>query len=110
MQWAREYRPRSAGYRECAIVQLAKEFGNRNLADITAQDVVRHQKRRQAAGVKAATINRERSVLNHMFSMAVKWGLVDENQVKSVEAFREDNIKPRPITEEEEQQLLAVLP
>jgi integrase len=110
LQWAREHRSPSTKYREVAIKRLTESFGGRHLGDITAQDIERHQKRRQAEGLKPATVNRERSVLSHMFTMAMKWGLVERNPVRDTDAFKENNVKPRPLTLEEERRLFAVLP
>jgi integrase len=110
LTWSREHRPRSTRYRECAIKRLSESFGGRHLGDITTQDVEKYQKRRQSAGIRPATVNRERAVLGHMYSVAIKWKLADHNPVRDTEQFKEDNIKPRPLTEAEEERLFAVIP
>jgi integrase len=110
LEWAREHRPRSMRYRECAIKKLTESFSGRQLDSITQADVERHQKRRQSEGVRPATINRERSTLSHLFAMAIKWGIAERNPVRDTEHLREHNIAPRPISSGEEQRLFAVLP
>ena len=110
LAWARERKPRSISFRQVALNRLNESFGSRQLASLTTQDVERHQKRRRKEGVTPATINRERTVLSHLFTMAMKWKLVEHNPVKDTEKLREDNVNPRPLSEEEEQRLFAVLP
>jgi len=110
LEWARENRPRSTSYRQVAMHRLNESFAARQLDSITTTDVEKHRVRRQAAGVKPSTINRERAVLSHMFAMAIKWRLVEYNPVTHTDALKEDNVNPRPLSEEEERRLFAVLP
>lgn len=110
LAWAREHKPRSISFRRVALNRLNESFGARQLASITTQDVEKHRKRRQKEGVSPATINRERTVLSHLFAMAIKWKLVEHNPVKDTEKLREDNVNPRPLSEGEEHRLFAVLP
>jgi integrase len=45
--------------------------------------------------------------LKHLFSLAITWGLTEENPVKRVKFFREDNQVERILTGDEEARLLA---
>ena len=110
LEWAQEHKPRSVSFRQVALNRLNESFGTRQLASITTQDIEKHQKRRRKEGVSPATINRERTVLSHLFAMAIKWKLAEHNPVKDTEKLREDNVNPRPLSEEEELRLFAVLP
>ena len=110
LAWAKEYRPRSERYYVSVMKQLVETFGSRALGSITTTDVERHQRARRKGGAAPATVNRDRAVLSHMFTMAIKWGLVENNPVRSTEPLKEDNIAPRPLSENEEQRLFAVLP
>jgi integrase len=58
----------------------------------------------------AGTINRERSVLSHLFNKAITWGLVKANPVAGSERQKEADEKPRPLTPDEEARLFAFLP
>ena len=105
----REHRPRSIGFRKTAFTHLLPAFSVKALRDITRADAERYL-RNQQAGVKPATVNRERAVLSHFFSMAMRWQLVEYNPVHGTDAYAEDNERPRPLSPEEEAQLMAVLP
>jgi len=56
--------------------------------------------------VKPATINRELACLKHMFTLAKKWKIADENPVKEVQFFQEQQIEMRILTREEIERLL----
>ena len=51
--------------------------------------------------VQPATINRELACLKHMFSLAKKWKMADENPVKEVQLFQERQIEMKILTREE---------
>ena len=57
--------------------------------------------------VKPATINRELACLKHMFSLAIKWKMADENPVKEVQLFQEQQIEMRILSREEIDRLVA---
>ena len=69
--------------------------------------VEHYRKRRARDGKTAATINREVACLKHMFTVAISWKLAYENPVKQVRQLREDNEVTNPLTDEDEQLLLA---
>jgi integrase len=109
-KWARQERPRSYGFRQKALIHLRAAFGHRVLGDIKRGDVETYMARRQAEGAAPATVNRERSVLSHLFSVTKKWGFQAVNPVSDTERLREPHEKPRPLTLEEEASLFRVIP
>lgn len=110
LAWAREHRPRSLSFRQGAINRLSESFGARPLPGITTEAIERHMRRRQAEGVANATVNRERAVLSSLFVQAIKWGLADHNPVPGTDRRKEDNVAPRPLTDDEADRLMSVLP
>ncbi len=110
LAWARKERPRSITFRETALVHLTARFGTKTLNAITKADVEAYQASRRDEGAAPGTVNRERSVLSHMFSKAMTWGLAKGNPVTGTECQKEANEKPRPLTPDEEARLFAVLP
>jgi len=110
MEWAVEHCPRSLRFYRTIVRQVTAEFGARPMGEITTQDVEKYLKSRLEGGSKPATVNRSRAVLSHMFTMASKWGLVEHNPVSDTEARKENNIAPRPLTEEEERRVFAIMP
>lgn len=110
LAWAAESRTRSLNYRTTASKHLLRAFGGKSLHEITRTDVERYIRDRGKAGAKPATINRERSVLGHLYKRAIDWGLTISNPVAGIEHLKEDNVMPRALTAEEEQQLFDALP
>jgi len=80
---------------------LVAAFGPTPLGKITRADVECYQQQRQHDKVRPATINRERSVLSHLFTKAKSWNLVQTNPVLGTDRLREGNEHPRPISVEE---------
>jgi integrase len=110
LAWARKERPRSVMFREKALKHLKGRFGVKTLDAITKADVEAYQASRRDEGAAPGTVNRERSVLSHLFTKANTWGLVKTNPVTGSERQAEANEKPRPLTPDEEARLFAVLP
>lgn len=110
LAWARENRPRSVTFRETAMHRLVAAFGDKPMATIVRADVEAYQARRRDEGAAPATVNRERSVLSHLFTKAQAWGLATANPVMGADRLREPDGKPRPLTPDEEARLFMVLP
>jgi len=110
LAWAKQDRPRSYMFREKALKHLTAAFGDKTLAEITRVDVEVYQNRRRDGGAAPATVNRERSVLSHLFNRAASWGLAEANPTAGMERQRESDEKPRPLTYDEEARLFIVLP
>jgi integrase len=110
LAWSQEHRPRSLGFRKTALKHFGNYFGETPIQEITRADVERYQRTRQREDVTPATINRERSVLSHLFTMAIRWALVEHHPVRGTDRYHEENERPRPLSPEEEVKLFAVLP
>jgi integrase len=110
LAWSEEHRPRSHTFRVTALKHLVAVFGTRRLGQITRHDVETYQKRRKHDGARPGTINRERSVLSHLFAKAQAWEMVEVNPVAGTERLPEVNERPRPLSQDEETRLFAVLP
>ena len=110
LTWSKDCRPRSYSFRKTALVHLVGVFDITPLQEITRAKVEAYQRRRQQDGVRPGTVNRERSVLSHLFTRAQAWGLVEHNPVRGTDRFEEGNERPRPISQEEEFRLFAVIP
>src|SRR5262245_41076572 len=98
---------RSVERHEMAYKALKPTFAGKRLADITPFMIARYKQTRKAQGRSEVAINRELAFLKNLFTQAITWGKVDENPVKQVRLFREDNARTRFLTEEEEAHLLA---
>jgi integrase len=110
LAWAEQHRPRSIGMRQAAVNHLTKFFGDTPLSKIGKLDVEQFIQDRLDSGMAPASINRFKSVLSSIFIKAQDWGLCDHNPAKGATHLRENNISPRPLMLDEEQQLFAVLP
>lgn len=110
LDWSKEHKPRSYQFRVSALKHLVANFGAKSLSEIARSDVEAYLVRRQRDGARPGTINRERSVLSHLYNKAQDWELVQANPVSRTQKLPEDNENPRPIKPEEEAQLFAMLP
>jgi integrase len=110
LAWSQEHRPRSYTFRQTALKHLIATFGTKPLSEITRANVEAYQSQRRHDGVQPGTINRERSVLSHLFTKAQAWGLVQSNPVLGTDRLQEGNERPRPLSQDEEARLFAVIP
>jgi integrase len=86
------------------IATLTDCFGRYPISDLTAEDAERFKSNR-SRHVKAATVNRELTVLKSMFSKAVEWDLLIISRFKGVHYLRVPNHIERVLTSDEEQKL-----
>jgi integrase len=100
-------RPRSVARHAMAAKALRPFFATYRLDEISPIMVERYKKHRTEAGRSGVTINRELSLLKHLFTMAVQWGVAQKNPVTQVHFFREDHGRTRCLTGAEEARLLA---
>ena len=108
---------------ENSIQFLEVHFGGMLLSKITPLDIEDYKTKRINGEVKLkpkpgasrsrtdwrvqpATINRELACLKHMFSLAKKWKMADENPVKEVQFFQERQIEMKILTREEIERLI----
>ena len=83
-------------------------LGNRPLRQIVSSDIERYVARR-VQEVKPSSVNRELQFLKHLFNVAIADGRSDDNPVKRVKLFKENNRRIRFLTDEEEKALLEAL-
>lgn len=100
--------------RKIRVLQgLLPFFGDKFVGEITTWQIekyLHHRKNRKETSkqIKPATINREVSLLKHMFNKAIEWKRLRENPAKSIKKLRENNRRLRFLTEEEIAALLAI--
>jgi len=99
-------RPMVARRDEFLIKRLGTHFNGKNLYEITPQSIERYKAER-IKEVAPATVNRELACLKCMFNKAITWGKTDENPVRSVKLFKENNARLRYL-EKEEIKIVAV--
>lgn len=93
--------------RECYTMRhLLKAFGDRWLGEVTVWLVEQYKASRRAL-VAPATVNRELTLLKHMFTKAIDWEKARTNPVKAVKLLREANTRVRFLTDDEEARLLG---
>lgn len=100
---------RNYGRERYTMRHLLKAFGGRWLGEITVWLVEQYKARRQAL-VAPATVNRELTLLKHMFTKAIDWEKARTNPVKAVKLLREANTRVRFLTDDEETRLLNACP
>jgi len=114
-EFAKEYfayyranrRPQSVQRHVTAYRALQPTFGHLRLSEISPLAIERYKRQREEDGVSEVTINRELAFLKNLFTKAIEWEKIDENPVKKVRFYREDNARTRFLTDEEEERLLA---
>jgi len=86
-------------------------FGETIVTEITPKMLSAYKHHRYEKGVKAATINRELTLMKHMYTMAIKeWEWCRDNPVKRVSMEKEGRPRDRWLTHEEEKRLLRNCP
>ena len=86
-------------------VAFAAYLGTRYLKDITPR-VVEEFKTEMVKTLKPSSVNEYLGVLSAMFSLAVKWGNVNDNPVKQVKRLKVDAVEPPHLSVEEANRLL----
>ena len=99
-------RPRVAKRDEQLIKRLSGHFAGKYLYEITSKQIEEYKKVRKETKLKdkfiaAATVNRELACLKCMFNKAIEWGKADDNPVRKVKLFKENNKRLRFLEKEE---------
>jgi integrase len=81
-------------------------FGKRKISEITAEEVEKFQTERSHQ-VKPATVNRELTLLKHMFAKAVEWTKLSANPLRGVRSLEVPTPLDRILELDEEIRLLA---
>lgn len=61
-------------------------FGKKKISEITAEEAERFKADR-ASQVRPASVNRELTLLKHMFAKAVEWNLLTANPLRGVRSL-----------------------
>ena len=112
-RYEREHLVKLASQQICQVFvkRFRAFFGGRTLAEITPRLIVDYKSTRYAAGVQAASINRELSCLRKAFNLAKReWEWCRENPVSRVSLEKGANKRDRWLTEDEEARLLSACP
>jgi integrase len=72
-------KPKTLSYYENGTARLLEypAIAAESLTTITSERIAGYARRRQDAGMKVATVNRELQVLRRMFALALEWGKVE---------------------------------
>ena len=78
-------------------------FGNVYLKEITGLEIEKFKLSKQKDGTKKSTVNRYLAILKRLYNVAIEWGYANENPVRHVKLYPEnDNLMERILTPEEE--------
>jgi integrase len=105
LEWARVNHHGYVGTRS-RVEHFRREFGSRQLRDVTPLPVDAYVSRR-AQLRKPATVNRDLVVLRHMFQKALDWGKAIDNPVTHQKPLRANNRRLRYLSHEEIGRLLS---
>ncbi|MBA2526926.1 MAG: site-specific integrase [Pyrinomonadaceae bacterium] len=97
------------------VICESKCFKGKTFAQISPFLIEQYKKERREAVMesgstrKPSTINRELGLLSKIFSLAIKYGVTDNNPCREIPWLPENNNRVRYLLDEEEPQLFAVL-
>jgi integrase len=100
------------------VKEYRRVFGDRRLSEISFLDLEKYRNQRKATPAKTgkprtvATVNREMSVLRHIFSKAVEWEMLENNPFRKGSGLmvKENNHRLRFLSEAEVEALLDACP
>ncbi|MBI5529772.1 MAG: site-specific integrase [Deltaproteobacteria bacterium] len=104
-EWARDHH-KEVELEEYMLKRLDRWFGATRLDRITPWHIEQMKTAMRKDGLSGPRVNRYLARLSKMFSLAIKWGLVERNPVKGVEKYRENPGRLRYLTHEEVARLL----
>lgn len=109
LEWAKVNHRSWERMDQWCIKKLKGFLGRRRLGEITTWLIEKYKAQRKDE-VASATINRDLSVLSSMLSRAIEWGRLIDHPMKGgrVKKFREESLKERILSEEEEGTLISV--
>jgi integrase len=126
LEWYKAHsRPRSHERHQTSAIALKSAFSGRRLSQINSFLIEKYKLDRKTAcscadgptrkensarcdkckhvvrAMADATINRELTMLKHLFNKCIHWNFAKANPVRGVKLFREDNGRTRYLSEEE---------
>ena len=109
LEWAKENKASWQTDDQRLRCGLLPILGNESLDDITPR-ILEHYKSERRKSVSPRTVNMEIGLLRHLYNLARKWDVADENPVSSVRFFPAGEREYRVLSREEEKLLLEVAP
>ena len=107
LQWGKANKKPSTYERELSTMRrLNNEFESSIFQGITTWQIEKWKSRRKEE-VKPATVNRELSLLKHMFTKGIEWGRVKDNPTKKVRLLKGEVKRVRFLMPEEISILLS---
>jgi integrase len=89
---------------------LTNHFGgNRKLKDIRPLDLEKYRSARISEGKKPATVNRDMQFLKSMINKLILWEILDDNPMKKIALYQENNIRTRILSFEEIRKLIETI-
>jgi integrase len=88
------------------VREFEEEFGSTNIQEITTWQIEKWKVKKKEH-LKPASINREISLLKHMFTKAAEWGKVKENPTIRVKCLKCNNKRVRFLMPDEVHRLLS---
>ena len=99
-----------SSYKDQAVLgRLVASVGDRVITEISAFHIERW-KRERADSVSRSTVNRELNIVRGCFSRAVEWGRLVASPLRTVKAYRVDDVRLRVCAPEEIRTLLNGAP
>jgi integrase len=88
LAWAKINKKPTTYVRDLSIIRLLDaEFEGKTIQEITPWQIEKYRGKRKEISAPA-TVNRELSVLKHLFSRAIEWGRLQENPAKKAKFFK----------------------
>ncbi len=84
---------------------LVAYFGEKYLYEVTPFMIEQFKLKRTAEGAAPGTVNRMLHILSSLFNRAIDWGKAEQNPMKKVKLYKEENTRLRYLTKEEIQEL-----
>jgi integrase len=107
LQWSKANKKPGTFVREISTMRrLNNVFENHILQQLTTWQIEKWKAKRKEE-VKPATVNRELSLLKHMFSKAIEWEKAKENPAKKVKLLKGEVKRVRFLMPDEIQKLLS---
>jgi len=100
-------RPRSYERHATSSIALKAAFNGERLSQISAFAIDKYKLERKAAKKAEATINRELTMLKHLFSKCITWKFAKSTPMKDVKLYKESNNRVRYLTDKEARRLLT---
>lgn len=105
--WAKVNKKASTHLRDISIMRgLDREFEGKNIQDVTSW-LIEKWKSKRSEKFKPGSVNRELTLLKHVFSKALEWKRIKENPAHKVKRLKGETKRVRYLMPDEIQTLLS---